>query len=590
MDVLNAARMRLAGRTCVPLAACFLTFGACGGTDSVAPPVGQNAAPPVISLAAYDTTFSDTLISIHGTVTGAPSVDSLAYDARGPASPISWTNIAIVPGPRVEFNVSIPLSETTYQIVFRAVDHARRVSVTQPLTVTSDRSPPRIKALLPIYVQGGSTERIAVYAEDMASQTAHLTWHVNGGAEQTSATSYGARARSEYLTGYRSVTNADVQFPAGTDTLSGGVFDGPGNRTPLRGVVIAGTRVTDVAVGYNHWCSLLATGVVTCWGDNSTGQLGDGTTINRAVPVAVSGGRTYRALAAGIYHTCAITTVGDAYCWGAFDRAAFPAGAFPSTSSNIPRLVASGLHFRSVASRGNSTCALTDGGAAYCWGSNNTGQLGDGGAEVWSDQPVAVAGGLTFTALTVGTFHACALTADGAAYCWGESRLGELGNGSITPSSIATPVRVNGGLTFSSISAGGQQTCGVTTDFHAYCWGYGGSAGTGTALGPVALTAPTAVVGGLSFKSVAAGSEMACGITTSGATYCWGVSTEGQMGTNMTNPGLGFEVYPLGAAGGLTFSTLSAAVYSVCGVTPTGALFCWGSADPYGAPILGSGS
>jgi alpha-tubulin suppressor-like RCC1 family protein len=124
-------------------------------------------------------------------------------------------------------------------------------------------------------------------------------------------------------------------------------------------------------------------------------------------------------------------------------------------------------------------CGLTPSGAAYCWGNNNYGQLGTG-TTITSASPVAVAGGLTFVALSVGFYQACGLTLSGAAYCWGDNSYGELGNGTTTGPQLCgqracslTPSLVAGGLTFATVSAKGD-VCGVTTSGVAYCWGWNG--------------------------------------------------------------------------------------------------------------------
>src|SRR5207253_936056 len=164
---------------------------------------------------------------------------------------------------------------------------------------------------------------------------------------------------------------------------------------------------------------------------------------------------------------------------------------------------------------------------AYCWGYNGWGQLGNGTTED-GQRPVAVAGGLHFTALTAGYMHNCGVTASGAAYCWGyngyHSGFGPLGNGSVTPSSV--PVAVAGGPTFTAISAGGFDAgyaCAVATSGAAYCWGEGGYGELGIGASDLSLV-PVSVSGGLTFSAVDAGWRYhTCGLTTSGAAYCWGL-------------------------------------------------------------------
>ncbi len=113
---------------------------------------------------------------------------------------------------------------------------------------------------------------------------------------------------------------------------------------------------------------------------------------------------------------------------------------------------------------------MTTVGDAYCWGGNNYGRLGDG-TFTESDVPVAVVGGLTFQSVTTGSEHSCGVTTAGDAYCWGDGRSGRRGDGADSGDDVPTPMAVAGGLTFQSVTAGQDHSCGVTTAGEAYCWG-----------------------------------------------------------------------------------------------------------------------
>ena len=290
-------------------------------------------------------------------------------------------------------------------------------------------------------------------------------------------------------------------------------------------------------------------------------------------------------VSAGSRHTCGVTPAGTAYCWG--DNGIGRLGDGTTNFSRTPVAVTGGLTFATLTAGGLHTCGLTPAGAAYCWGDNRNGQLGNGisngpqicaGLFACSQSPVAVLGGLTFIALSAGEFHTCGITFVHVAYCWGYNFDGQLGRPTTGPETCAsgnacsmTPVAVSGGLTFDIISAATYHTCGVTTTGAAYCWGANteGWLGDGS---PTASTTPVAVTGGLKFVSVNAATYHTCGVTTAGAAYCWGDNRSGQLGTGTKVNSL----TPAAVSGGLTFAALGTGVFHGCGTTRTGAAYCWG--------------
>lgn len=329
---------------------------------------------------------------------------------------------------------------------------------------------------------------------------------------------------------------------------------GDGNTAnPLTPVAVTGlsSGVVSISAGYDSTCALTGAGAVWCWGYNGMGQLGDGTFTQTSTPVRVldSTGNAPLSgivgISAGQYHTCAVTNDGAALCWG--DNAKGELGNGTEVGSNLPVAVSrlsSGVGSISAGSR--FTCATTIAGGAWCWGEGDSGQLGNG-ASVDSSTPQAVldSTGITplsgLVAISAGFADTCALTSGETVFCWGANDSGQLGNNSIGAQS-KSPVEVLDSTGNSALSgvvaiAGGRgDICAVVNGGAALCWGNNeyGQLGNGTVTDS---TAP-APVSGLSsgVQAIAAGSQHACAATSVGAAQCWGENTQGQLGIGSTTP------------------------------------------------------
>ena len=342
----------------------------------------------------------------------------------------------------------------------------------------------------------------------------------------------------------------------------------------------SGQRFVQISTGDYHTCGLTSRGTAYCWGYNGDGQLGDGTTTNSEDdgPQAVIGGLKFASISAGEEHTCGLTSRGTAYCWGANTDGELGDGTTDSSGEDGPQAVIGGLKFASISAGDDHTCGLTTRGTAYCWGDNGNGELGDGTTtDSEDDGPQAVIGGLKFVSLDVGYYHTCGLTSRGAAYCWGYNGYGELGDGTTTDSEDDGPQAVIGGLEFASISSGYLFTCGLTSGGAAYCWGFNdyGQLGDGTTTGSED-DGPQAVIGGLKFASLSADSYYhTCGLTSRGAAYCWGYNGRGELGDGTTTDS--DEDGPQAVIGGLKFASIQTGGYHTCGLTSRGAAYCWGA-------------
>jgi alpha-tubulin suppressor-like RCC1 family protein len=283
-----------------------------------------------------------------------------------------------------------------------------------------------------------------------------------------------------------------------------------------------------VSTGTYHTCGLTTDNRLFCWGWNSYGQLGIGSSAwNNRIPTEVAGGRRYRAVEAGETHTCAITTEDRAYCWGRNRNGQLGDGTL--TNHTAPVGVARGLLFRQISAGYSHSCGVTTGKQAYCWGQNPWGQLGDGTTSQRT-KPQAVAGGFLFQHVRAGKNHTCGLATSGKAYCWGDDLHGELGNGAARTEPRHSPVGVVGGLLFRQVDADIlDNSCGVTTTYKAYCWGFNNANQLGDGVGKM-RTWPRAVAGALSFRWISAGGIHTCAVTPGNRAYCWGFNAYGALG------------------------------------------------------------
>jgi alpha-tubulin suppressor-like RCC1 family protein len=288
--------------------------------------------------------------------------------------------------------------------------------------------------------------------------------------------------------------------------------------------VAGDARFTVVSAGWDHTCALDTRGAAWCWGMNFSGQVGDGTTEHRGRPALVSGGHAFSAISAGEAHTCGIAADG-VYCWGA-DLSPWPNGDPPGMHRLPTRLP--GPVFGTLSVGYEIACGLTAAGAPYCWGLVPPGVALPDSSFHASPTPLPVADPAVLAAVSAGFKHACGLDAAGAAFCWGRNDAGQLGDGTLAGSD--TLRRVAGGLAWRAVSAHAPfHSCGIDTTERAHCWGRNGvgQLGDGTL---TSSTVPVAVADDLRFAEISAGGVHSCGLTLDRTVYCWGGGRDGQLG------------------------------------------------------------
>lgn len=374
--------------------------------------------------------------------------------------------------------------------------------------------------------------------------------------------------------------------PDGTSPADSGIDPCAGGACPM---------VTQLAIGQDQGCAVIAGGTLRCWGRNIAGQLGDGTTMDRVRPVMISLTNVAHA-ASGYEHTCAVRMDGTVHCWGAGTNGQLGNGAMNSSNTpvqvmgitNATKVVAGayascallrdrtvrcwgrgsdlgtgnlansavpvspmGLtdaidlamgHTNTRSGSSQTTCALLSTGRIKCWGYGGEGQIGDGMRNS-ARTPMDVMNITTARAVFAGGNHLCALLMDNTARCWGNGTSGELGDGALELRT--TPVVVAGLNNIRTMALGDWFSCAVLMDGSAQCWGHGSRAQLGRGVipgvGESRFPVPAPVVGLRNVLAMGAGEQHACAYTMDGVTRCWGDNTFGQLGTGSANT---LERYP----------------------------------------------
>ena len=378
---------------------------------------------------------------------------------------------------------------------------------------------------------------------------------------------------------------SDASVSCWGDNGSGQFGNGASGINVLSPVPVASNvspTVVALATGSRHACAILASGTVSCWGSDAGGQLGDGGNAP-SIPLPgppVPGITDAVEITAGLKFTCALIVGGTVRCWG--DNAFGQHGDGTNSPQGIDFVTdITGTFLGHGVTAGNQfTCGRRGSGASACWGAGTQGQLGDS-ANTSSSNPVAITGIANTIGLSAGHgSHACAIDATGVARCWGDNSRGQLGNGTLTSSNQPVPV-LNNGTLFVAISAGDLHTCAVAVGGTVFCWGAGdrGQLGAGDTADS---SAPRQVSGITNAVAVAAGNQFACALSSQGNVWCWGDNSANQLAPLFPEAFSSTPQRVFIVAGVLTFQLydivgIAAGASHVCAVAGFGTVVCWGA-------------
>jgi len=339
---------------------------------------------------------------------------------------------------------------------------------------------------------------------------------------------------------------------------------------------LAGTCVpcvAELAGGGNHLCARRQDGHLQCWGDNASGQIGDGSTTDRVLPADVELDEDGEPIGAvldiglGSRHSCAVTENGT-YCWG--ENTSGQLGDPSLAAHHAPSKLA--VDALSIAAGLSHTCWLAEGGAVDCIGDNTSSQLGaDQDAISSSTDPVsALAGGAAAVALGAGAFHTCAVMQDGSLRCWGGNDDGQIGDGSFD--NARAPASVRPASSTRAAATSDRFSCSVESGGGVRCWGDNAYGQLGNGSVEQDREVPTEVALDGEATQIALGDDHACARLANGELWCWGSNSLGQLG-----PDAGaMESRPVRVRdGGVVL--VAAAKNTTCFLELSGAVLCMGA-------------
>lgn len=338
--------------------------------------------------------------------------------------------------------------------------------------------------------------------------------------------------------------------------------------------------ISQVVTGFGYGCALSSLGDLYCWGDNDSGQLGNGNTTDQLVPVQVAG--TWISVSAFHLTTCGVKSDNTVWCWGSNTYGAMGIGSTSGSFSSPNQVCAPGetapcatflTDIAEVQVGRDTACARGNTGVAYCWGDGQSGQHGDGKFTTFGTIPVAVSGITTASALYSGYQNYCATLSDGFTKCWGGNSSGKLGVGA----SLRNPSPVFVQSNVSQVSRGSNQLCVLDSGTGAVkCVGSNRDKQLGADAPGASLSFMT--TGAVSPAKVTAGTSHVCAIDTAGGADCWGANSSGELGSGVTGAS---QAAPQAVDVVGTFLEIAGGGSHTCGIldgTPD-PVYCWGKND-----------
>jgi alpha-tubulin suppressor-like RCC1 family protein/subtilisin family serine protease len=509
-----------------------------------------------------------TPVALPNGATGAPY--SLTLTATKGITPYSWSVIGGVLPAGLAFNGSTgvlsgtPTTVGSYSFTIR-VTGANAVSVGRLFTVVINSPVSIVTTSLPSAAKG------TAYSYNLAAANGlpPYVWSLSAGPLPSGL-----------------VLHADTGVIDGTPTSAGSYgftvqasdSTGAASRKTFTLSVQSLATYSSLAAGLGHSTAVVA-GIVWTWGDNSSGQLGDGTTTRRLIPVKPPGLSGYAGVATGTAanHTLALKNDNTVWGWGANGFGQLGDGTM--VQRNSPGQIVGLSQVTAIASAGNNGMAIKSDQSVWSWGYNYQGQVGDGTTAL-RVSPVQIPGLSGIVAIAHGTRHGAGLKQDGTVWAWGDNYWGEIGDGTTTPR--LSPVQVPGLSGVVAIAPGGYHMVALKGDGTVWTWGYNsyGELGDGTYIqrnSPVQVPSLTGVV------AIAAGDYHSVALKADGTVWSWGYNGMGQLGDGT----LFNHTAPVRVTGLSGVVSIALGSYHSLAAKGDGTLWAWGQ-NNYGQ--LGDGT
>lgn len=501
-----------------------------------------NYAPVITALTADPST-----VKPGGTV----ALTCEAMDKDGNTLAYSWTaDGGTISGAGAQVTWTAPQTSSNYALTCEVSDGQQSAKETLILTVSQPNQAPtasliadKTSGTLPLKVTFSLSCKdpeglCASYTLDPGDGSAPYTGSVLSGA--TVEKSHAYQTSGSYAA---KLTVQDQEGASASATLS---------------ISVAGIGVSvasNVAAGLYHTCAITSGSGLKCWGENTYGQLGNGSIQNSVVPSNVVGlSFGVKMVDAGFSHTCALLEDGSVKCWGRNHKGQLGNGG---TSDSTSPVAASVSGATMITAGGDNTCALLSNGQVSCWGNE------------YGASPATVSGISGAVQVTAGEAHVCALISGGSVRCWGKNATkGQPGNGSTD--GAPSPVTVSGLSGVSYLSSGDNHVCAIVSG-SVYCWGYNGTGQIG--MGSLTIHATPTQVAGLSNITVVTGGAGHTCASDGSVTYCLGLNNSGQLGDGSTSTSPKNAVVVQGAFGA---TALAAGGYHTCAALKNGSVECWG--------------